>query len=202
MKLVLLLAVIGMCACASADSGTDAGGGGVGGAAGGAGPGGGGGSGPVNRLVFVTSTTQNANFGGIEGADALCASQAAGAQLQGEFKAWLSTIDSPVSDRFVQSTVPYVLVDGTRVADDWNDLTDDSIQAPINLDANGGMHTEDVWTGTLPSGLSYTETDCDGFTNGSVGSAVCGSSRSMSEDWTTALVPDCNTPLRLYCIEQ
>ena len=154
------------------------------------------------RLVFVTDTVQNANLGGIAGADALCASQAAAVGLQGEFKAWLSTVDSPVADRFVQSTMPYVLVDGTRVADDWTDLTDGSIQAPINLDANGGTQTGDVWTGTMPSGSPYTDTDCDAFMNGVTGFALCGSTAQMFNGWTAVQVPSCDTQLRLYCFEQ
>ena len=48
--------------------------------------------------------------------------------------------------RFVQSTIPYVLPDGTRVADDWSDLTDGTIAAAINVLADG----------TAPNGLPTT----------------------------------------------
>ena len=154
------------------------------------------------RVVFVTNTGQSADFGGIEGADALCVSQAAAAGLSGEFRAWLSTADSSVADRLTQSAVPYVLVDGTRIADDWADLTDGSLQAVIDLDATGMSHRADVWTGTLPSGLAYTEADCDGFTNGGMGSALCGTTQSINSSWTANQVPTCDTRLRLFCFEQ
>jgi hypothetical protein len=161
------------------------------------------------RVVFVTSGTYAADLGGvggggIQGADEICASEASAAGLQGEFKAWLSTVDSPVADRFVQSTVPYVLLDGTRIADDWADLTDTdgSLQTVIDLDPSGVRHRRDVWTGTLPSGLSYTQSDCDGFTNGSVGSAVCGTTTSVNNNWTFNQVPSCDTVLHLFCFEQ
>jgi len=200
MNLVLLMALLSLAACASseandvADAGTDAGAD--------AGTDAGTDAGVSERRVFVTSTTQTASLGGIDGADALCASQAAEAGLSGEFKAWLSTVDSPVADRFVRSTQPYVLVDGTRIADDWDDLTDRTIQAIINLDASSTPRGDDVWTGTLPSGLSYMETDCDGFTSGTTGSALCGTTQSINAGWTASQVPRCDTPLRLYCFEQ
>ncbi|RZV49199.1 MAG: hypothetical protein EX268_19345, partial [Deltaproteobacteria bacterium] len=88
-------------------------------------------AGVTERRIFRTDTTQNANLRGIDGADAICAAQALAAGLEGEFKAWLSTIASPVADRVAQGSGPYVLVDGTRVADDWSDLVDGSILAPI-----------------------------------------------------------------------
>ena len=87
--------------------------------------------------LIVTESTQRGDVGGPEGADAICAGEAAAAGIDGEFKAWLSVTGTPVGDRLTQSTVPYVLPDGTRIADDWNDLVDGSIQAPINVDAMG-----------------------------------------------------------------
>ncbi len=221
-KLVGPLMLLLLLACSSSDStgppggaGGSAGNAGVGGspgAGGAAGIGGnagtagragaGGDAGVSTRVVFVTSTSQSADFGGLAGADALCASQAAAAGLTGDFRAWLSTVDSPVADRFTQSEVPYVLVDGTRIADDWEDLTDDSLQAFIDLDATGVTRGGDVWTGTLPSGLAYAQTDCDGFTNGSIGSALCGTTRSINSSWTANRIPTCNTPLRLFCFQQ
>ena len=92
-------------------------------------------------------------MGGIAGADAICASEADTAGLDGEFKAWLSTLSSAAADRLAQSSVPYVLVNRTRVADNWDDLTDGSIQAPINRDASGQILGGDVWTGTSARAL-------------------------------------------------
>jgi len=184
MKPLLLLAMAGLLACN--DSGTDSGMD----------------SGISQRRIFVTDTIQNGNFGGTAGADELCASQAAAARLQGEFKAWLSTISSPVSGRLTQSSVPYVLVDGTLIANDWNDLVDGSIFAPINLDANQQVRSGDVWTGTLPDGLPYMNDDCEGFTSDSAGIALCGTTASMNANWTANATPPCSTELRLYCIEQ
>lgn len=162
--------------------------------------------------IFVTDTAQDADFGGIAGADALCASQASEAGLDGEFRAWLSSVSSPVAARVTQSSRPYVLVDGTVIADDWADLTDGEIRARINLDARGDVRSGDVWTGTLPDGSSYTNdaaldagvptVDCEGFTSGSGGVGLCGTTGSVLANWTANQTPDCATRLRLFCIEQ
>jgi hypothetical protein len=135
--------------------------------------------------MFVTSTVQTAALGGVAGADELCAMQAADANLVGDFKAWLSTLSSSVSDRLAHSSVPYVLVDGTMVASDWDDLVDGALLAPINR-----------------TGASYLGSDCASFTSGSAGAAQCGAVGSTTLTWTENIVPACSSRLRLYCIEQ
>jgi len=159
-------------------------------------------SGVSEWRIFVTNTVQNANLGGIAGADELCAGQASDANLGGEFKAWLSTRTSSVSDRLTHSSGAYVLVNGTVVANDWDDLVDGSILAPINLDANGEPRTGDVWTGTLATGASFPDDDCAAFTSDSADIALCGASASTTATWTENITPACSVQLRLYCIEQ
>lgn len=162
-----------------------------------------GGQPPGASIVFVTETVQTANLGGVEGANAICQGQANSAGLTGTFVAWLSTTSSSVTDRLVQSTEPYVLVDGTRVADNWSDLVDGAIQAPINLDANGQLRGGDVWTGTLRDGASFVTADCAGFTSSDFDNfALCGSTATNQFPWTENITPSCPTQLRLYCFEQ
>lgn len=188
--------------------GTGASGGGAGGAggtgarAGSGGSGGAGGQTPEASVVFVTEAVQNADLGGIDGANAICQAEADDADLAGTFVAWLSTTTSSVTDRLVQSTAPYLLVDGTRIADDWDDLVDGAIQARINLDANGELRGGDVWTGTLLNGDSYPMDDCAGFTSDSTGVALCGSTGTADLRWTENITPSCSTQLRVYCVEQ
>jgi len=152
--------------------------------------------------VFVTASLRTADLGGIEGADALCAEEAESAGLDGEFVAWLSTRESSVADRFERSTAPYVLVDGTVIADDWDDLVDGSIDALLNLDAEGQQRSGDVWTGTRADGTAYPDDDCSGFTSASGGVAQCGSTQSTGAPWTENITPACGTRLRLYCVER
>jgi hypothetical protein len=155
--------------------------------------------------IFVTDTRQDADFGGIAGADALCASQAAAAGLGGEFKAWLSTIESPVANRLAHSSDPYVLVDGTVIAVNWNDLIGfpGYISAPINLDASGVLRDGEVWTGSSRYGHPYGNVDdCEGFTSGSTGDGLAGSTEEVNLRWTEQGTRSCSTELRLYCFEQ
>jgi hypothetical protein len=197
--------MVGLLACGSADPGSGGtGGGGATGGNGATGGSGGIGGSPSERRIFVTSTAQTANLGGLDGADQLCATQAADAGLEGDFRAWLSTVSLSVAEHLSLSGGPFVLVDGTIVANDWDDLVDGALLAPINLDAMGQARTGDVWTGTLPTGESYLSDDCTTFTSESstVGQALCGSSTSITTTWTQSQTPRCSTLLRLYCIEQ
>jgi len=137
-----------------------------------------------------------------EGADALCASQAAAAGLKGDFAAWLSTSTTAVAERVLHSSCNYTLVDSTWVAYDWEDLTDGDIWVPINLDANGVIQDGDVWTGTEPDGSSYEGGDCSGFTSASSELvSLAGSTESNDASWTAEQTQACSTPLRLYCVQ-
>ncbi len=208
MKKTLLIAVLMAVGCGASTGSGD--GGGSSGSGGESGMGGAGGEtgtgGSVARtvsLVFVTASRQTANLGGLEGADAICAGEAANAGLTGEFKAWLSILGTPAADRLTRSTVPYELVDGTRLADDWEDLVDMQLLAPIDLDADGQPQGGDVWTGTLPSGQPFVDGDCAGFTsNASDSLSLCGSTAFSDNRWTAAQTPSCNTSLRLFCFQQ
>lgn len=193
MKTSSILALSLLTACGS--STTSDGGGGDGGA--------GGSAEPTERLVFVTESTRTGDVGGPTGADAICANEAAAAGIAGEFKAWLSVSETPVGDRLTQSTLPYVLPNGTRIADDWDDLVDGSIQAPINVDATGQARGGDVWTGTLSDGQTFGAGDCMGFrSEASNIVSRCGSTAFDDARWTDAQTPSCNTPLRLFCFQQ
>ena len=89
--------------------------------------------------VFVTSTSYDGNLGGLAGADAKCQDQADAAGLTGTFKAWLSDAKGSPSTRFTRSAgAPYVLVDGTVIADNYAGLTSGSLEHPINQTETGG----------------------------------------------------------------
>lgn len=72
----------------------------------------------TSRRVFISKSTVSANLGGLSGGDAKCQSFADVAGLGGRWLAWLGDRDVSPRSRFVQSTVPYKLVDGTLVAKD------------------------------------------------------------------------------------
>ncbi|MEM8962282.1 MAG: hypothetical protein AAGD38_12435 [Acidobacteriota bacterium] len=166
----------------------------------------------LTNIVFVTSTNQTGSFGGLDAADAICQGLADAAGLDGTFKAWLSdTTDSP-STRFTQSEFIYVLVDGTKIADDWDDLTDGTIDATISLDENGDTtDSTDVYTNTTSAGevrATNSTLLCDNWTSDvSTDFGIVGLTNATDETWSTdsagALLTSCaNTNAVLYCFEQ
>src|SRR4051812_26024409 len=72
-----------------------------------------------SSCVFVSSALYSGALGGLSGADSKCQGLAAAAGLPGAYKAWLAdTTGAPIS-RFVHSTGPYRLVNGTTIAANW-----------------------------------------------------------------------------------
>lgn len=156
------------------------------------------------RLVFVTSSSSAGNLGGVAGADARCAALASAAGLAGSFGAWIATSASVPSGRLSHASVPYFLVDGTRVADDWADLTDGSIQAPIARDESGfSVSTFEVWTDCDSSG-TYGGGGCSDFTSSSSSASFAdvGVTSSASYGWSSTYAQYCDrTNVHLYCFE-
>jgi hypothetical protein len=158
------------------------------------------------RIVFLSSEEYTGNLGGLEGADQICTDLALEAGLVGNFKAWLArgTDENPAS-RFVRSAEPYVLVDGTQIALDWDDLTDGEILAPINVDENGAHHSLDlVWTSAAADGTSSGYQDCSGWTieQPLPDSGGLGLNTETDFHWTEQVGRACDETYALYCFEQ
>lgn len=153
-----------------------------------------------HKVLFATSTKHNGDLGGLEGADALCAERAAAAGLEGSFMAWLSAPDVPARQRLAHAEMSYARTDAVRVADDWDDLVDGELAAPIDRDESGAEVSGDAWTGTIASGEPALLT-CGGFDSVDE-SGVCGSTRETGAAWTDNIQPPCTSALRLYCVEQ
>lgn len=156
-------------------------------------------SGP-RMLIFATSSKQNGDLGGFEGADAICNDLADAAGLAGTFMAWISSPEESAEERLDHSAKPYARVDGARIADDWDDLVDGELDSPISLDESGIPVFGDVWTGTLASGVPADAT-CGGFAT-SDETGVCGDSNAVDGRWTDRTQPSCTAALRLYCVQQ
>ena len=95
----------------------------------------------------MTSEAFDGALGGLSGADnAIC-----GLAARGNWKAWLSNEDADARERISDGL--YLLLDGTPVADDLEDLTDGTLLHAINLDENFEIVSgEEVWTGTNTDG--------------------------------------------------
>jgi hypothetical protein len=158
-------------------------------------------------LVFVTRRSYSgAEIGGLGGADTICAGEAQDESLPGTYKAWLSDSRSSVASRMSHGSMPYVMVDGTKVADDWNDLTDGSLDAPITLTSGGeNVGLGGVWTATTPSGdTSYPANTCVDWTSDS-GMGADGYHGASNGDWTLNSVQpldSCSVRSPLYCFQE
>lgn len=166
--------------------------------------------------VFVTNTVRTGNLGGLSGADALCQQEADTAGLRGTYSAWLSDSNGSPDSRFTKLNQPYMRTDGTVVANNWADLTDGSLLAPINLNAAGTApvstcSTSFVWTNTNISGELDTAQHCNNWTTAASTTAV-GRMSGTNSTWTRDTLAACNMSTvcltgsdegaRLYCIQQ
>jgi hypothetical protein len=158
-------------------------------------------------LVFVTSTEQSGNLGGLNGADAICQSLAGANSLPGTYRAWLSDETGSPSTRFVQSTGPYTLRNGTIVANNWADLTDGPLLAPIEItEEHSAVVGGRTWTNTEADGapLLSNMKHCNNWTAaadpfiGHFGRAF-----ASNRDWTDSrnFLP-CAQTAHLYCFQQ
>lgn len=163
---------------------------------------------PPPKKIFVTSTSYNGNLGGQTGGDALCAARATAAGLSGTYVVWLSQSGGNDAAWHTSGyTYHYIRTDGTKIADNFSDLVDGSLDAPINRDEFGNSRLVDVWTGTDEFG-SFSDGggsgNCTDFSsNSGAEDALTGNSAFTSADWSNGGLPlSCNSTLALYCIEQ
>ena len=145
-------------------------------------------------------------MGGTAGGDSDCNTEATSAHLPGTYKAWLSTAttgDNPASS-FTQSTIPYILVDGSEVAANWTGLVSGSLFHPIDETASGlpefGVN---VWTGTTSAGAPATY-KCQGWASSlSTAFGALGQSAATDTTWSSGVVvATCDNAFHLYCFEQ
>ncbi len=175
----------------------------------------------TKKYIFVTSHGHTGNMGGLAGADAICQSYADSSTVlpKGKYKAWLSTAQFSATshthpvNRFTQSSVPYYLPDDTTlVANNWGDLVDGSLAAPINKDEHGQNATthqfgatQYVWTNTTQAGTPVTSDpnySCYGWTITHTYNGYVGQWSTPASQWTGVTNNSCATLNRLYCVQQ
>lgn len=158
----------------------------------------------AGRIVFVTSAVVTAKFGGISGADLLCADLARTAGLSGQYLVWMSDSSTSPATRFAQSGVPYVLVNGTVIANNWTDLVDGQLAAPINVDEHGNpTFAAEVWTGTSADGTAATDTCTDWTSTDATVYGQQGVTDRADTAWSNVYLQFCDRALiRLMCFQQ
>lgn len=148
----------------------------------------------TQKLVFVTSQAFNGNLGGLAGADAKCQALAQAAGLPGTFKAWLGNATVSAASRVTHATVPYKLVNGTVVANDFTDLITGKFPTPRG---RGFLlrHAIDLTELGTPA-IGGTLTHCFGFpdnrpavwTNANIDGSIVNNNpvNSCGSDWNSA----------------
>lgn len=163
----------------------------------------------TEKHVFVTTASYTGGFGSLGQADSVCQTVATTAQVQGTYKAWLSSSLASPKTRFTHGLAAYKLMDGTLIANSYADLTSGSLHHAINEDVTGTVILNDpsltVWTNTLPSGdFDTSQAACSDWTTGSQTSyATVGSGDYFVQvSWTKFTSFDCSQPAAFYCFEQ
>ncbi len=161
------------------------------------------------KTVFVTRAKFDSNLGGLTGADDKCQAEAndpASIVPSGTYLAWLSDgTDSP-DTRFTKSSHPYMLPDGTMIAENFADLTDGSILHIINIAPTGKpLGSQEFWTGTDADGTTLQHlVTCNSWAGdtwpGNHGMA--GSTIQKSTLWSNRVPVPCRESRRLACFQQ
>jgi hypothetical protein len=162
----------------------------------------------TNKIVFVTHDDLEGSLGGLTGADAKCQAEADDENLAGTYKAWLSGVTTSASDRLAHNAGPYVLVDGTKVADSWADFIDGTLTNPINKSADGNSVSAGtyVWTGSTAAGDNNADTKhCTAAMTGegwTISHTYNGTSTRVGNTMSVYYAVNCGQNSRLYCMEQ
>ncbi len=156
------------------------------------------------REVFVTSKAHEGNFGGLDGADAWCASLG---HADKHYVAWLSTGEASARSRLDSEGYRgwYQRVDGMPVARGVDELCLGTLDNAVVIDDAGQLVNDaSVWTNTRPDGQTKGPDDCSGWTS-VFGEGHKGHAKPDITDmrWTDDLgeTGECNSGRRLYCIE-
>jgi len=157
------------------------------------------------RRVFVTSTTNNGSLGGLTGADAKCQARADSVSLGGTWKSWLSDSQTSATTRISHSQMPYVLINGTEIAKDWNDLTDGTLEHSINVTELNTTQSSGPWANTSINGSACFATNpnasCSNWTSSSA-TGMTGRATDTGQSWTCYDAPGCSESHPIYCFEQ
>lgn len=170
-----------------------------------------------SRIIFITSRGYPGNFIlSPSNADFICNFHAQnGIAPEGVYKAWISSQTEPVNFRLENHDGPFVLLDGSVVANNFQDLLDGVINIPITItewsfpiksffkcEKNGCSELKPlVWTGTNIYG--EPSENCDDWNSLSFG--VVGSPYRTDSGWTDlgfSAISECDNEWLLYCVQQ
>jgi len=150
-----------------------------------------------NRM-FVTSTTQTGNMGGLAGADAICRTRALAAGLTGTYVAWLSTSTVNAIDRLGAAS-GWIRVDGRPVFNSRADIVAGKSQYRPTVNEFGATSEDQfLHTGTAGTGIATGNLCLDWTTTTGTGVAA-GRNRFSGRQWTNANTNSCAGASPIYC---
>ncbi len=170
----------------------------------------------LDYTLFTTGNTWRAGtIGGVNGADQKCQQAAVNVGLTGIYKAWISYSSQSASSRLHHSTVPYKRVTGVIIADNWNDLTDGSLDNSPNVNESGAsiifIPGSVMITATCTTANGNPNPDscgsdfwfCGSNWDSTLPSFRYGSITQVNLAWTeNNFDVACTSSARLYCLEQ
>jgi cysteine-rich repeat protein len=169
----------------------------------------------AHKIVFATSATFDGNLGGLAGGDAKCQALAVAAGLKGTYRVWAADVTGTPLTRFTKSNIPYARRDGVLVANNFADLIDGTLLAPINLSESKGSPGFDAnvcngfkgltFTNTVSDGTLFNAlTSCNSWTSNAANAITGGGHWSETNtNWTGFVCSQfCNWKKALYCFQQ
>lgn len=162
--------------------------------------------------VFLYDVALNGDLNTQNGADDLCNSAASAEGLSGSYTAWIGPYPSEEPrDRGLStcfsagsSSVGWYLVTNEKVADNWADLTDGTIDTAIDrTQQNFNKGTQEVWSNLSQSGSNLSQvTNCFGYNRGDSGAwGLTGLTPSTNNDWTDYSNDRCDAVNFFYCFQ-
>ena len=154
---------------------------------------------PTPNRVFVTSTTTDGAFGGIAGADAMCAARATAGGLSGTFVAYLSDSTTNATTR-ISSSRGWIRRDGAPLADAPAAFATGKIVFPPRLDEYGNdLGNVNVYTGT-DYGVTFANL-CTDWTDNAAGVMGGMSQTQYASSSMNAGNRACSTQGHILCVE-
>jgi hypothetical protein len=161
--------------------------------------------------LFWTSTTTNANLGGLTGADTFCSTRAASSGLTRTYKALLADSTTLVQEHVSITQGVSIAVSGSEiiVAQTSADFWDGTLAAAPNANQNGTPGTGlRVFTGFNEFGGVHSDAGatnyCNDWTDSSSGAFAPVGTPQTPGSWaeTTNALYTCASLIRIYCISQ
>lgn len=166
---------------------------------------------PTGKIIFISLTNRNGAYGGFNGADVVCNSDAATLALPGTYKALLSNGSTRVActtaycsggtsenvDWVLQPNTTYLQQDAATVIG----TTNAGGVFPSSTSVPFGPGSAQVLTG-FATDWTFGGSSCSNFTN-TTGAVTYGDESATGTNSWAANVKSCNSATsRIYCVQQ